>query len=110
MKEGLSLSMARAMNQVPNKEQKLPRLNTSAFRELCRVSFLDDAWRQVNKSNKKSSGVDGVTIGQFANNLEPNLRLLAPDTLRRFNRRDRKDRRDLFLSANSAFSAVPVVV
>jgi group II intron reverse transcriptase/maturase len=71
--------MARAMNQVPNKEQKLPRLNTSAFKELCRVSFLDDAWRQVNKSNKKSSGVDGVTIGQFANNREPNLRLLAEE-------------------------------
>ena len=67
------------MNQVPNKEQKLPKLNTSAFKELCRVSFLDDAWRQVNKSNKKSSGVDGVTIGQFANNLEPNLRLLADE-------------------------------
>jgi RNA-directed DNA polymerase len=67
------------MNQVPSKEQKTPKLNSSAFRELCRVTFLDDAWRQVNKSNKKSAGVDGVTVGQFANTLEPNLRSLADE-------------------------------
>jgi group II intron reverse transcriptase/maturase len=67
------------MNQVPNIEQKQPKLSTSAFRELCRISFLDDAWRQVNKSNRRSAGVDGVTIGQFAAQREPNLAALADE-------------------------------
>lgn len=50
---------------------------SSLYNKLCSKPHLLSAWKALNRSNKKSHGLDDVTIEQFQNSLDNELTLIA---------------------------------
>jgi retron-type reverse transcriptase len=49
------------------------------MRRIANLSKLRTAWTKLNKRNKRSSGVDGVSIAHFKANAESHLRRIAQE-------------------------------
>lgn len=45
--------------------------------KISEIDFLKKAWKNLNKSNKKSRGISKETIETFANNLDKNLKIIS---------------------------------
>jgi RNA-directed DNA polymerase len=50
---------------------------SSLYNKLCSKKFLFSAWKALNRSNKRSHGLDEVTLEQFQGNLDRELSLIS---------------------------------
>ena len=57
--------------------EKLPSSEQSSFRQLTSLSFLLHAWLNIDRTNKRSRGIDDISIGDFQRDLGARLGEIA---------------------------------